>query len=392
MFWHNCKYSCKVLFRNKVLLFWTFLFPILLGTFFKMAFSDIEKNESLSIIDLAIIQSEDFIQNEVMHESLLSLSKEGENQLFDISYVSNSEAQDLLSKEEISGYLDFYGDEVRIVVNRSGIYETIIRFVIDEIQSQKKLIETLIQKRVNEEIEKGNYEVEIGNILREVKENVLSQSVTLVNSSSKNMSYTMIEYYTLIAMACLYSSMISMYITNYKLANMKSVGKRIVVSPSHKISGLFGSLFASYFVGAIGLVLLFLYSIFALKVDYGTTLFPVIILASVGLLAGILFGVSVSVLVRSSEQTKTGVLVAISMFGSFLSGMMGITMKYMIDTNVPILNLINPVAMITDGLYSLYYYESFSRFTFNIVSLFCFSVFMILLSFRGLRRQKYDSL
>ena len=80
------------------------------------------------------------------------------------------------------------------------------------------------------------------------------------------------------------------------------------------------------------------------------------------------------------------------MFGSFLSGMMGITMKYVIDTNLPILNLVNPVAMITDGLYSLYYYESFSRYSFDLLSLILFSLLMIIVSFRGLRRQQYDSI
>ncbi len=229
-------------------------------------------------------------------------------------------------------------------------------------------------------------------IIEEVKNNVLQSKANIKDASSSNMSYTMIEYYTLIAMACLYSSMIAMFITNYKLANMKAVGKRIVVSPSHKISGLFGSFVASYLVGAIGLFLLFLYTIFVLKVDYGNRLWPVILIACIGLIAGQMLGLSVAALIKSNENTKTGVLVALSMFGSFLSGMMGITMKYVIDTNLPILNLVNPVAMITDGLYSLYYYESFSRYSFDLLSLILFSLLMIIVSFRGLRRQQYDSI
>ena len=57
MFLHNFKYSLKILLRNKELLFWTFIFPIILGTFFSMAFSNIEKEESLNIIDIAIVDS-----------------------------------------------------------------------------------------------------------------------------------------------------------------------------------------------------------------------------------------------------------------------------------------------------------------------------------------------
>ena len=80
------------------------------------------------------------------------------------------------------------------------------------------------------------------------------------------------------------------------------------------------------------------------------------------------------------------------MLGCFLSGMMGITMKYVIDKNLPILNKINPASMITDGFYALYYYETPDRFYFNIISLLIFSALMIVISMQGLRRQKYDSI
>ena len=50
--------------------------------------------------------------------------------------------------------------------------------------------------------------------------------VKLNNISNKNLSYTMIEYYTLIAMAALYGGIISMFTTNFKLANMNAVGKK----------------------------------------------------------------------------------------------------------------------------------------------------------------------
>lgn len=67
-------------------------------------------------------------------------------------------------------------------------------------------------------------------------------------------------------------------------------------------------------------------------------------------------------------------------------------MKYIIDKNVPIVNKLNPASMITDGFYSLYYYDTLDRYLFNIASLLIFSGIMILISYFGLRRQKYDSI
>ena len=55
MFFHNFKYTLKALFRNRMLVFWTFAFPIILALFFNMAFSDIENNEKLDIINIAIV-------------------------------------------------------------------------------------------------------------------------------------------------------------------------------------------------------------------------------------------------------------------------------------------------------------------------------------------------
>ena len=55
MFIHNLKYTVKILFKNKVLIFWMFAFPIILGIFFHMAFENIEKDEALQVFDIAVI-------------------------------------------------------------------------------------------------------------------------------------------------------------------------------------------------------------------------------------------------------------------------------------------------------------------------------------------------
>lgn len=67
-------------------------------------------------------------------------------------------------------------------------------------------------------------------------------------------------------------------------------------------------------------------------------------------------------------------------------------MKYIIDKNIPIINKINPASMITDGFYSLYYYDTLDRYFFNIVSLLIFASIAIVISYISLRRQKYDSI
>lgn len=392
MFLHNLKYSLKILFKNKMLIFWTFAFPIILGTLFNLAFSDIEKNEKLDIIDIAIVNNKEFQEDKIYKESFKVLSdKKNKDRLFDTKYVSLDEAKELLANDEIIGYL-IIKDTPKVVVTTSGINETVFKHVVEEITQTKDIIGNLTEEKIKKEIVSGNININYAVIYKEVAEIAQSSEANIKDISSSNLSYTMIEFYTLIAMACLYGGILSMVSINYNLANMSSNGKRIAVAPTSKNKLIFSSVLASYIAQVIGIALLFIYTIFVLKVDYGNNLPQIILLALVGCLAGLSLGVMISCLVKASENVKTGIIISITMLGCFLSGMMGITMKYIIDKNIPIINKLNPASMITDGFYSLYYYETLDRYYFNIISLLIFAFIMISLSIFSLRRQKYDSI
>lgn len=390
MFYQNLKYSLKILLRNKALIFWTFAFPIILGLFFNLAFQNIETQEQLQVIDIAIINSNDYNNNKIVKESLNELTK-GENKLFNIKLTDEKTSKDLLNNNEITGYLTFKENQVNITVKNSGVDETILKQVLEQIQTNSKIINKKVEKEISKQVATNkeiNYEQIYQNALSLLNEN----NIKINNISNKNLSYTMIEYYTLIAMACLYGAMLSMFIINYQLPNMNSTGKRISASPINKSKQLISSLLSAYIVQIIGLLLLFLFTIFILKVDYGKNLLYVIITSLCGALSGLSLGVATSTLFKTNENAKTGIIIAITMLFCFLSGMMGITMKYIIDKNIPLLNMINPANMITDALYSLYYYNTFDRFYKDILSLLIFSFIMILISIKGLRRQKYDNI
>lgn len=389
MFWHNFKYSLKTLLKNKMLLFWTFAFPIVLGTFFYMAFSNIEKTETLDAFDIAIVNNNDFNENILFKEAFKSLSdKTNDNYLFNIKYVNLDEAKNLLGEEKIVGYLYFSNDNVNVTVNSSGIDETVLRFVTNELLSKKEMINTLVE--VN--YAKAVSDADLNEIYKEAINIVNNSDVTLNNISNKNLSYTNIEYYTLIAMSALYGAMISITVINYKLPNMNSVGKRCSISPLNKKTLLISSLLASYLVQIVGLLILFIFMLLVMHVDFGNNGLLVLLLGLVGSLTGLSLGIFIGSVIKTNENAKTGILISITMLWCFLSGMMGITMKYVIDKNVPIINKINPAALLTDGFYALYYYDTLYRYVMDVISLVIISLVLILLSLGSLRRQKYDSI
>ena len=377
-----------------MLIFWIYAFPIILGIFFHMAFSDIENGEKLDVIDIAVVDNVYFQDNEIAKETFQVLSNQERKEcLFRTKYVNEEQAEKLLQDEKITGYVLVHEKNMKVVVTDSGINETVLKSVVDDILQNEKMLE----RAVGSEIEKAklnpsavlSYEKIYEKALQHITDTV---DIKIKDISSSNLSYTMIEYYTLIAMACLYGGILGMVAMNQNMPNMTHIGKRIGVSPVSKLKLVLGSVLAGYIVQLIGLGLLFLFTIFVLHVDYGDNIPYIVVLAMAGCLAGLSIGIVVGTLLKVNDNTKTGIVIAITMAGCFFSGMMGITMKYVVDTNIPLINKINPASMITDGFYSLYYYDTMDRYFFDLVSLLIFSVILIGGSFTGLRRQTYDSI
>lgn len=385
MFFHKFKYSLLYLLRNKMLIFWTFAFPIVLASFFKMAFSNIEKEEVLNVSNIAIVNNDDFKNNEIYKETFSSLSRDNDDKLFDIKYTNETEALDLLNSGDIIGYLILDGNEPRVVIKSNGIYQTILTSVVEEIEVNTSLVNTYVTEGL-----KKYQSIDINEIKEKVNE-IMNTDASVNDLSSKKMSYTMIEYYTIIALACLYGGLLSVAAINKEQANIDNVGKRNNVAPVKKSKLVFASLCASFVTELIGVSLLLLYTIFILKVDYGSTI-PYLILSTIaGSLSGLSLGLFIGCL-KVKDGVKTGIMIAISMIGCFFSGMMGITMKYIMDTYVPVSSYINPAAMLTDSFYCLYYYGGGTRYFTDILLMFLFSVVMILLSINTMRRVKYDSI
>lgn len=383
MFLHNLKYSLKILFKSKMLLFWTFAFPIILGALFNMAFSNIENSEKLDVIDIAFVENKEFKNNEIFKQTFKVLSSD-ENKLFNIEYVNEEKANQLLVDDKIVGYLTFEETPI-VVVDSNGINETVLKTVTDEISQKINIIENVVDYQI-----KNN--IDYKTIYENAMAITMSDTANIKDISSKKLSYTMIEFYTLIAMTCLYGGMLGMVAINQNLANMSSSGKRISVSPTSKGKLILSSVIASYLTQLIGLALLFIFTIFVLHIDYGSNVGLIILLSLVGSLAGLAIGIFVATIFKTNENTKTGIIISISMLGCFLSGMMGITMKYIVDKSMPIVNQLNPASMITDGFYSLYYYSTYNKYYFDIISLLIFSIVLISISVISLRRQKYDSI
>lgn len=115
---------------------------------------------------------------------------------------------------------------------------------------------------------------------------------------------------------------------------------------------------------------------------------PICILGS---MAGVAFGIFIGSS-RMPEGPKIGILVGSTLLMSFLAGLMFGGMKDVVEKYCPVLNRINPAALISDAFYSIAVYENPDRYRMNLFLLALITGIMVLVSFCTLRRERYDSI
>lgn len=382
MFFHNVKYNLKALFKNKGLIFWSFAFPIIMATLFNMAFGNWEESEKFTSINIGIVTNE-YFDNNIIAKNVFNSLSDGDNKIFNITYASKDEVTNLLTDKKIEGIIEYTDSNPNIIINSNSVSSTIIKSVVDEIETNNTIFSDLIKSG---KYTSNDMEEQVNRII----ERINSTTINTKDISVKKLDIAVIEYYSLLAMTCLYGGFIAMSAISNSLASASSRGKRVAISPIKKSTAILSSLCASFIVQLIGALLLLIY-INIIGVNLHTNLISLFIITILGVLSGISIGLIVSIMINKSEDTKLGIIIAISMALSVLSGMTGVSLKYVIDSKIPFINKINPAAMITDGLYAVYY-ENNARFLNNIISLIIFISLLIVISILYMRRKKYDNI
>lgn len=382
MFFHNVKYNLKALFKNKGLIFWSFAFPIIMATLFNMAFGNWEESEKFTSINIGIVTNE-YFDNNIIAKNVFNSLSDGDNKIFNITYASKDEVTNLLIDKKIEGIIEYTDSNPNIIINSNSVSSTIIKSVVDEIETNNTIFSDLIKSG---KYASNDMEEQVNKII----ERINSTTINTKDISVKKLDIAVIEYYSLLAMTCLYGGFIAMSAISNSLASASNRGKRVAISPIKKSTAILSSLCASFIVQLIGALLLLIY-INIIGVNLHTNLISLFVITILGVLSGISIGLIVSVMINKSEDTKLGIIIAISMALSVLSGMTGVSLKYVIDSKIPFINKINPAAMITDGLYAVYY-ENSARFLNNIISLIIFISLLIVISILYMRRKKYDNI
>ena len=381
MFVHIFTYRLKCLMRDWETILWTMVFPLVLATLFYMAFSNLYTNEIFNPINIAVVNDEQYVKNKSFRAALEEVST-GDGKLFNLSETTVDEADKLLNENLIDGYI-VVEMPIKLVVNNSGVNQSIIKSFIDTYMHASSAVETILTTEPMESARIQKIIDDIGN--REIY-------VSEKKGAGGEPNTILLYFYTLIAMTCFYGGFFGMREINDIQADISNVAARVNAAPVHKIKAFLSSAAASVLIQTAEILVLLCYLVFVLKLDFGNKTGFVLLTAFIGVNLGFSFGAFISAVVKKSEGVKVAAIVGVTMICCFFAGMMQHEIKYIVSQKAPIFSYINPLNLLTDSLYSLYYYDTFSRYFKNIILLTVFIAVFCSGTYLIIRRRKYASI
>ena len=378
MFAHIFVNRLKCLLRNRANLFWTLVFPILLAVCFNVTLRNINKNETFHPVQVAVVNDAAYQKDASFRTALKSVS-EGKNRIFSLTETTKDNAAKLLADGKVVGYLTD-GTKIGMTVNKSDFSQSIIQLFLDSYLQTSSAA--------------GNIMKTNPTVYQQMAEALKSQvdytKNTPIGSASPDNSLS--YFYALIAMTCLYGNFWGMDEVRDIQANLSDRAARINLVPVHKLKIFLSNMTAAFAISFSEILILLVFMRYGLNIDFGPKTGFVILTSFVGCIVGLSMGAFIGSLMKN-EGLKIGISLGVNLGGCVLAGMMGQQgIQYFIQQHAPVVEYLNPVNLVSDAFYCLYYYSTYGRYWLNIgllcmfIAVFCTATYLII------RRRKYASL
>ncbi len=378
----NFKYALLRLMRNKANLFWILVFPIVLGCFFKIAFSNVTASESFHTIPVAVVEG-DNADATAFHTMIEQLSGDSEDAMLSATFCDDKKARTLLEKGKVDGIF-YTTDTVELAVNSDLSDASINQSILQSLLTQYYLNRDLIVQILT--TNPGNIESLVDSIGQSVD---TRKEVSLTRNNTDTYDQ---YFYNLIAMACLYTAMGGINLAINNSANLSSLAARKTIAPAKRAALIGTELLAIILFESLLNMVSFLFIVTVLGVHMTTHLGLAMLTILISTTFSITFGMFLGCVGPKSEGGKTGLMFAVVMPLCFLSGLMMGTMRMVVEKYAPFVNRINPAALISDSFYALNNYDTLTRYTGNILTLLLMTVLFLIISILVTRRKTYASL
>lgn len=373
MFLNILKYHIISNIRQKENFFWTLCFPLLLATVFNLAFSSLNDFEKTITFPVAVVDV-DGSGKEII-STLEDIS------MLEVHKTDIQNADTLLNECDVDAIINIEKGKSSLIVINSDYSQSIIKNILDEVQQTSITINDIFS------LNPDGVSIETLNLAQSNPSYINQKS-----DVSKNNDIYSIFFFALISMTCMFSAMTSMYSVVNIQGNQSALGARQNICPASKLT-IFGANFTGDIISQyFSVVLLLFYIKCVLKYNIGNLDGWMFLFVFVSVFASLTLGTFLSSIIKLKQNNKSSIITAISLISCGLSGLFSVDIKIMIEDKIPFIKYINPATLISDGLISLYYYNSLSRYFLRISILGAFGIILFAGTCLILRGQKYDSI
>lgn len=397
--WTTFKITVKTALRTPSVVIWTLLFPIVLATVFNFMFESLRAKDSIDPVPVAVVDDgawDDSPFSEVIDELV-----EGDEPLFDVQTAKTEDAaRELLLSGAVDGVymadeagdprlllapenssVHTAGDNATYEVNRS-IIEVVAssylqnRALIDRIAAENPLLFT-------------NPDA----IEQALTQNVEVNEISLTHSQPDQ---TVRYYYALLGMASMFAAQVAEGMVCRLQPTTSDLGARRSISGTSRVRLLLSTLAACWLVSTAFLGIALLYICTTGNIDFAGRE-PICLL---GITVASLFSTCLGALIgalpiKGGADARSGILTMLTCLLAVFAGLYGQPTMELADSIAqacPAAMWINPVSLIRDVFYSIYYYDALEPFALRALMCIALAAVAFAASAVFFRRQSYEHL
>ncbi len=379
------KYYLIKTLRNKMVLFWTLIFPLALMTVMKVAFGSIyDMQNSIDPMKTVIVTEGEGAYQDGFRDVVSTLSdKDSDNYYFDLTEEKDlAKAKDLLLDEKAEIVFSVKADSIEVFLSEdhSDTAAIISKSVADSFDQKYTMIKDAYMKDPSAAAS-------------------IAQDISSMTASTKPVEnafdgdpdpYTWYFYSTFV-MGIFFIAMMGVALVGDLKADVSAEAMRFSLSPAGKGKMIFYSYLSKLIPCLMITAIQLAYMKLVLNVPLGKDPLKLFAFTVSAIMFSLSFGVICGLFFKGTVSQRANKATAIIMTSVFLSGEMIGVLPGLFEQYCPIINDINPATVMNMTFYNLTVGNSVSGFYLNITKIIAVAALLLVVGALVLRREKYAS-
>lgn len=375
--------------RNRGIVIWVMVFPILLSTVFMFMFDGYESGEAIAGVPVGLVE-DGSLEARGLAEALEGVSR-GEDALLDLTpYADEGEAALAADAGDICAYVVAQeGEDPRMVVparSAGGTDQAIVQIVLDRYLQVSEAIEVVAEKDPSALAASDAVEELAASLSGD---DIVSERISVLRTQSSEFSR---YYYAMLGFSSLMGAQVALLLVISKRADGSPAGMRRQVSAVGPATQLASGLVASWIVVFCCLVVSLVYIRMVAGVSLGGREGLAVAACAACALVSCAIGAFIGAIPRLSSETKDVVCTVLTMGLSLPAGLFGTPSQRLCDwlsANFPLVQLANPAVQVGEAFYRLTFYDSLVPFAGSLATLVGISAVLFAVAALFMRRQRY---